>query len=263
MTWVYGLPIWVAATIFIGGVAGLAGLGLYLTRTLYPKAAELTHNDVAGPIMTTIGTVLAVLLTFMVVTMWQEYDNAAQGAATEAGELSDLYNETFAFDAARGAPIRSDIIHYLRVVLDDEWPMMRTGNTSTPAGSLAHRIVNRVEMLDPKTVGEQNSQADALMHAHNFLDARRNRLFNNQQSVPALIWGMMLLVAALTVASSYFFGVSNYRVHMLMTFALGAVVGATFLMIAELDLPFRGPLQIEPAAFSQQLEHLPTLEGRL
>jgi hypothetical protein len=263
MTWVYGLPLWTAATVFIGGIAALSGVGLLLTRMLYPKAAELTHNDVAGPIMTTIGTVLAVLLTFMVVTMWQEYDNSAQGAATEAGELADLYHESFVLPDNTGAPLRRDVLQYLRVVVADEWPLMRRGESSPTANLLAHRIINRVERFDPTTMGAQAAAADSLSHAHHFLDARRARLFNNQQSVPDLIWSMMFLVSALTIASSYFFGVSNFRAHMLMTFALGAVVGATFLMIAELDLPFRGPLQIPSSAFSEQLQKLPALDGRI
>lgn len=248
--------------VFIGGTAALSALGLYVTRRLYPGAEQITHNDVAGPIMTTIGTVLAVLLTFMVVTMWQEYDSAAQGAASEAGELADLYHESYALPANTGAPIRSDILSYIRLVVADEWPLMRRGSQRISANKIAHDIVNRAELYPPVTPGQQNAQMDALSHAHNFLDARRARLFNNQQSVPGLIWMMMILVAVITIASSYFFRVANARAHLLMTVALGAVVGATFLMVAELDLPFRGPLQISPDALAQQLDKLPHQNDR-
>ncbi len=61
---------------------------------------------------------------------------------------------------------------------------------------------------------------------------------------------MMMLVAAITLASSYFFRVSNARAHMTMTLTLAVVIGATFIMIAELDLPFRGEMQIPPTAFA-------------
>lgn len=261
MSWVYGLPLWAAAIAFIGGAAAISAAGLLAVRRRYPRADTITHNDVAGPVMTTIGTVLAVLLTFMVVTMWQEYDAAALGASSEAASLADIYHESFALPDDAGPYLRANILRYLTLVVHEEWPLMRTGGSSSAANRIAYHIINRVESLRPNTMGAQIASADALHHVHAFIDARRNRLFNNQQSVPGLIWSMMLLVAAITIASSYFFRVANARAHMMMTLALGAVVGATFLMIAELDLPFRGPLQIRPDAFSQQIVKLPRVEG--
>ncbi len=263
MTWVYALPLWAAGVAFIGGVSVLSAAGLLLVRKLYPKGDKITHNDVAGPIMTTIGTVLAVLLTFMVVAMWQEYDAAAQVASHEAGELADVYHDSFALPDGTGKPIRADILRYLHLTVYDEWPLMRSGHFSSTANDLGHDIVNRVQEIVPNSMATQNIQSDALHHVHGFLDARRSRLFNNEQSVPPLIWTMMLLVAAITISSSYFFRVTNVRAHMLMCVALGAVVGATFLMIAELDLPFRGPLQISPAAFADQSVKLPKVNGHV
>ncbi|MBV8638185.1 MAG: DUF4239 domain-containing protein [Candidatus Eremiobacteraeota bacterium] len=259
MSWVYSLPLWVATIVFIGGCCLLSAAGLYVVRKRYSRADGFTHNDVAGPIMGTVGTVLAVLLTFMVVTVWQEWDAAAQGADTEAAELSDLYHESYALPASVGTPLRAKVLTYMHLVLDDEWPLMKVGLQSRAAEKTAIEIVNTVEMYPPVTMGEQTAQADALTHAHNFLDARRTRLFNNAESVPALVWAMMILVAAITISFSYFFRVASARAHLLMILALAAVVGATFLMIAELDLPFRGPLQIPPSGFVSAIGRLTAL----
>jgi Protein of unknown function (DUF4239) len=257
VTWVYSLPLWVACVIFIGGCCLLSAAGLFVVRSRYPRADGITHNDVAGPIMGTVGTVLAVLLTFMVVTVWQEYDNAAQGADTEAGELSDLYRESYALPYKFAAPLRADILKYMGVVVRQEWPLMKDGAASRTAEQLSMNIVDAVQLYTPSTMADQTAQGDALMHAHNFLDARRIRLFNNTESVPGLVWSMMIFVAAITISCCYFFRVANERAQLLMILALAAVVGATFLMIAELDLPFRGPLQVPPHAFANTLVRLP------
>lgn len=250
------MPLWVACIIFIGGCCLLSAAGLYAVRRVYPRVADITHNDVAGPIMNTVGTVLAVLLTFMVVTVWQEYDAAAQGADTEAAALSDLFHESYALPENVGKSLRTNVLEYIRVVIRDEWPLMKAGIESQTAERIAMRIVNTVQSYPPETVGQQTAQSDALVHAHNFLDARRTRLFNNAESVPGLVWAMMILVSAITVSFSYFFRVLNVRAHMLMVLALAAVIGATFLMIAELDLPFRGPLQVPPNGFVNALARL-------
>ncbi len=259
MTWVYSLPLWVATVVFIGGCCLLCAGGLYVVRRRYAGGANgITHNDVAGPIMGTVGTVLAVLLTFMVITVWQEYDTAAQGADTEAAELADLYHESFALPPKFGAPLRARILQYVGIVVHDEWPLMKAGFQSRTAERLAIEIVDSVQSYPPATMGEQTAQADALTHVHNFLDARRTRFFSNAESVPGLVWAMMIFVSAITISFSYFFRIANARAHLLMILALGAVVGATFLMIAELDLPFRGPLQIPPSGFVHDLARLPS-----
>ncbi len=256
MTWVYSMPLWVATVVFIGGCCLLSAAGLYAVRHHYAKAEGFTHNDVAGPIMGTVGTVLAVLMTFMVVTTWQEYDSAAQGADSEAAELSDLYHESYALPPKFGTPLRVNVLSYMHVVIRDEWPLMQAGLESQDAERIAMLIVNAVQSYPPSTIAEETAQADALQHAHNFLDARRTRLFNNGESVPDLVWAMMIFVAAITISFSYFFRVASARAHLLMILALAAVVGATFLMIAELDLPFRGPLQIPPHGFDTAIGRL-------
>lgn len=255
----YSLPLWVATVVFIGGCCLLSAAGLYVVRKQYGSGNGFTHNDVAGPIMGTVGTVLAVLLTFMVVTVWQEYDQAAQGADTEAGELADLFHESYALPPQFGKPLRVKVRSYIGLVMHDEWPLMKTGGESRAAEDVARQIVDAVQSYMPSTMGQQTAQADALKHAHGFLDARRTRLFNNGESVPALVWTMMIFVAAITISSSYFFRVANAHAHLLMILALASVVGATFLMIAELDLPFRGPLQIPPSGFVHALQRLSTL----
>ncbi len=259
VTWVYSLPLWVAAVVFIGGCCLLSAAGLYIVRKQYGEAEGFTHNDVAGPIMGTVGTVLAVLLTFMVVTVWQEYDNAAQGANEEAAELSDLYHESYALPAQFGTSLRVKVLSYIHLVIREEWPLMKIGLESHTAENLARKIVDTVQSYPPTTMGQQTAQADALDHAHNFLDQRRARLFNNGESVPGLVWAMMIFVAAITISFSYFFRVANAHAHLLMILALASVVGATFLMIAELDLPFRGPLQVAPSGFSHALQRLSQL----
>jgi hypothetical protein len=248
--WVYDYPIWVTCVVIIGGCCTLAGLGVAAIRRYDKRYAEITHNDVAGPIMTTIGTVLAVMLSFMVVVVWQEYDAAAGVVNTEANEVADLYHTVGAMPEPLSRQVRSDLIRYVQVVVADEWPQMRRGASSDDARRLAVAISENVEAFNPVTMGEQTLAADAIDHAHRLLDARRERLFQNQQAVPPLVWVMLFFVSIATLGSTAFFRVESGRAHLIMTVALAAVIGATFVLIAELDLPFRGPMQIGSSAFA-------------
>ncbi len=251
MAWVYAVPVWLVCFFFIGGSSTLAAAGLVLVRRRKRKADVAASNDFAGPVMATLGTILAVMLSFMVVTVWQEYDQAAAIVQTEANQIANLYNEVAVFPAPLHDKLRTAISSYVDTVVDQEWPLMRRGLASPRARQEAAAIVTMVEMYSPTTPAQQNAQADALHHAHGFLDARSDRLFQNQQAVPPLLWVVMIFLAVITLCSAYFFAVPSARAHLAMTIALGAVIGAIFVVIAELDLPFRGDLQIAPTAFAQ------------
>jgi hypothetical protein len=250
MTWVYSIPAWLVCILFIGGMSALAAAGLLLARSPRTGKFRSASNDFAGPIMATLGTILAVMLSFMVITVWQQYDQSAQIVQTEADEISNLYHEVSVFHQPDRNRIHGAIEHYVDVVIDREWPLMRDGRSSQMAHRAAYDVVTLIESYEPKTLGQQTAQADALHHAHAFMDARGNRLFENQESVPPLLWVVMIFIAAVTLGSSYFFYVEDIRAHLLMTAAVGAVIGAIFVVIAELDLPFRGDLQIPPSAFT-------------
>jgi hypothetical protein len=189
------------------------------------------------------------MLSFMVITVWQEYDQSAQIVQSESDEIANLYHEVSVFPQPLRDRTHAAIEHYVDVVVDQEWPLMRLGLDSHASHRSALEVVTLIESYNPKTLGQQTAQADALQHAHAFMDARGNRLFQNQQTVPPLLWVMMIFVAAVTLGSSYFFYVEDVRAHFIMTAAMGAVIGAIFVVIAELDLPFRGDLQIPPSAF--------------
>ncbi len=250
MAWIYDLPIWATCCIFIGGMTSIATAGLLLVR-LRVTQHSITHNDVAGPIMATLGTVLAVMLSFMVVTMWQEYDTASSYVTHEAGEIADLYHEAAIFPQPWRSGIHAALRNYVALVVHNEWPRMHEGQESARTRIAAIHAIELVQSFRPTTLGEQTAQADALRHAHGFLDARRERLFANEEAMPHLLWGMMIFIALVTLGSAYFFRVDNLVAHAVMTAALAAVIGAIFVLLVELDLPFRGSMQIAPTAYAK------------
>ena len=50
----------------------------------------------------------------------------------------------------------------------------------------------------------------------------------NGEGIPAALWGGLILGAILTVGFTYLFGVENFRLQMIMTGLLGALIGLMF-----------------------------------
>ncbi len=256
MTWIYALPAWLFTTVSVLISCALSAGLLALVRGRITRNEEITHNDVAGPILATIGTVLAVMMSFMVIGVWQEYDAAAQTAQAEASAASDLHHIADAFPPGTRADVQNTVDRYITLVVNEEWPLMRHGRESQRAHDTAYELQHMLADYAPTDPVQQMLQGRALDYAGVMLDQRRNRILSNRQGIPLILWSVMLLLGAITVVFSFYFRVDRPRAQYLMVVALSAVISITFALIAELDYPFRGDIAVDPAAFEHVIRAL-------
>jgi len=91
VTWIYAVPSVVFCFIMVGVMATLACLGHWVVYRYVPHRDFVKHNDVAGFVLAIVGVVYAVLLSFVVVVVWQEFENSDSVAQREASAVADLY----------------------------------------------------------------------------------------------------------------------------------------------------------------------------
>src|SRR5579864_6233829 len=125
MTWIYALPAWLFFVVVLIALTAISGAGLFLFQRIVPQSDELAHNDVAGPIIGTIGTILAVVLSFLLIGNWQEYDAAAATVAQEASAVADLYHSAAYLPPQVASQVRAACRNYVEIVVGTEWPTMR------------------------------------------------------------------------------------------------------------------------------------------
>lgn len=249
VTWIYAIPAWLFMTSSVIGACALAcGLLAIVRKSMY-RNEQITHNDVAGPILTIIGTVLAVMMSFMVVGVWQEYDTAAQTAQQEASALSDLHHLADAFPPGIQRQIKVEVDRYIWLVVNQEWPAMRAGGESSAAHDMAYQIQATLVHWRPSNPVDQGLQSRAEDYAGAFLDKRRDRVLANREGIPIPLWVSMLFVGAITVLFSFYFRVDRPQAQYLMVMAETSVIAIIFTLIAELDYPFRGDIAVDPYSF--------------
>ena len=249
MTWIYSIPAWLFMPLCVVAGCTLACSLLALTRKHISRNEQIRHNDVAGPILTIIGTVLAVMMSFMVVGVWQEWDSAAQTAQQEASALSDLHHLADAYPDPFRTRLQGVIDKYIDLVVYEEWPAMRNGGESVAAHDTAYEIARMMNGWAPKTFAQQALQARGADLVGTFLDKRRDRILSNRVGIPIPLWVIMLFTGAVTIGFSFYFRVDRAQAHYLMVGAETAVITIIFTLIAELDYPFRGDIAIDPYSF--------------
>lgn len=249
------MPTWQYALIVIVTSLCLACGAHVLFRRVVAREMLLRHNDVAGFIASLVGVIYAVLLSFVVVVVWQEYDTAGGVAQKEASAVSDLYHLTYGYPQAGGEHLRAELRRYTALMLQKEWPQMQHGAESLETGVLGHHILWHILQFAARTESAAQIRSLSLADVQAFFDARRDRLNQNQTSLPRILWMTLLIGGIVTVGFTFFFGMESARFQLTMTAGLTVVIAMMFVLIVELDFPFRGDTRVQPTMWTDvQLE---------
>ena len=122
----YGVLIVILAILLaVGGSA--------LVEHLVPWQVRQRHNDVAGFIYAVLGVVYAVLLGFVTIAVWEDFEMARGTAESEANELAELFWLAHELPEPEGERLEGLARSYAEVVIDDEWSLMAKGQASPRA----------------------------------------------------------------------------------------------------------------------------------
>jgi hypothetical protein len=231
----------------------VAVVGLLLVQSLVPPDRREVHNNVAGFIYAVLGVAYAVLLAFMLIAVWQDYNTAQTNVESEANELAGVYFLASQLPEPQRTNVQDLARMYARVVVEEEWPMMEQGQTSPRADSLLRQLRLTLLEFDPRTRGEQVLYERGLTQVHDAVDARRSRLLEVREGIPNLLWIVLVIGGVITVSFTYLFGLKSNLAHALMVAALTLLVCGILFTIGEFNYAFSGVVEIRPDAFREVL----------
>ena len=250
-TALYGvLMVFVAALVAVGG--------LMIVQGVVPATLRRAHNDVAGFIYAVVGIVYAVLLALMVIAVWEEHEVAKATVHSEANELADIFWLAHRFPEPEGRQIQELARSYARVVVDEEWPLMEQRRSSPRAWVLLDEMLASVQDLEVRTQADQVLFDQGLEEVQQLGDVRRMRLLEAEESLPAILWVVLIVGGIVTVGFTYLFGMENTQAHRLMVASLAGVIALVIFTIGTLEGPFSGGARIGPEAFELVLDRFET-----
>lgn len=256
------LPV---AILIVFGAAGLAALTLALVQHR-AKAPLLADSGRGRPVVTVTGTLFAVVLAFVTLAAFQTYDGAKTGAQSEASALLDMARTAALFPPAQRDQLRVDFVCYGRAVVNQEWPAMRNGQSSSVVDDWVGAYRAEFLRLDLGSAREQLGFQDLLNLANNRTTGRQQRLSDDTPAVPTPLWIALVFGGCLAVALQL--GMTDPReslkVHGLMIAGLASIVAASLLVVYFLDHPYqRHAGGIQPTAMHQTLVMMESLEPNL
>ncbi len=243
------LPSWTLALVIIGAsVCYSVGLQLLVRWRFGVDLLEPNH-EVAGFKYAVVGVVYGVLLAFVVVVVWNEYERTDSSVRAEAERFYNLYRNSYNFPEEIGKKTRQALIAYATEVRDKDWPLMERGVSGSKSAAEAYtRLSLTVGQTKPDNVGLLPSVMHAINLMQQIADLRLERLSDVDGHVTDMIWVVLLLGALITLGYPAFFAARSVAVQILMTGGLAALIGSTLLLTISLNYPFSGPekLSSEP-----------------
>jgi hypothetical protein len=235
----YAAPYWVVLGM-LGAAAMVAACSAHiLFRRLVPYNKLVAHNDVAGFMIAVIGVIYAVLIAFVVIVVWQQYNDSDSRYGDEVAAMADLDGYARTLPEPQRTTVRTMVRHYIRLMIDDEWPAMRFGGESGAASQVLSDLANAIEAPHPSAYRSALIQDQMVRALRTAADDRQRRLSDNQNTLPQVMWTALLAGAVVTVGFGFLFGVANFRVQLAMTASVAMLIALSFTLLIELDFPFR------------------------
>jgi hypothetical protein len=251
-------PVWASGPACVLGFVIPATIGLWLVhRSIHERmklSETLTDNGVVGWFFSGILTIYGITLGLIAVSTWERSSGVADVASREAATIAALYRDTSGFESPRREELHAKLRDYTRFLIEQTWPAQRRGELLGDENRLLDEFQGQLYANEPDSDHLRMVQAEALRTFNELVELRRRRSEAVDRGVPGVIWAVILLGGAVTIATSYCFQVQQFRLHLLLTTSLAAMTGLLVFLIAALDQPYRGAMRIEPTAYQMVLD---------
>jgi hypothetical protein len=250
---ILSLPVWAASLLVVGSSVIVAVLGLVLFRRCVKLAWLEGHNDVAGFIYAQLGVVYAVLMAFIVIVVWQRFDDADQTAAQESAILIALYRDTAVYAPAERDLLRERIRVYTQTVAEDEWETMRRGQASLKARKALGELWQAYLGQPPQTIAAAAQYGEASRRLNDMSTKRTIRILTSSSGLPAVLWLVLVGGGIVVVGFTYMFAMRSLAAHAAMTGVLAGLTASVLLVTFLLDHPFAGEIRVTNESFQHSL----------
>jgi hypothetical protein len=250
---IFRVPTPILGIIVVGFAALFAMGGVLLVRCFVPNNKLRTHHDVADPILGALAAVYAVLLAFVVVTVWQGFDKSNANVQLEANYLADIYRDSEAFSEDFHKKVGDLLREYRQAVIDDEWKTMERGEMSPKVEKLMNQIWGLYTSYQPKTPTEQSFFDESVRKLNSFRELRRQRIMDSRIGIEPLLWFVLVVGGISTISFTFFFGAENLKAQIIMAVLLAITISLILFTIMELDFPFTGDIAISPEPFKMAI----------
>jgi hypothetical protein len=208
---------------------------------------------VVDPILGAAAAVYAVLMAFVVVTVWQNFEKSNANVQLEANYMADIYRDSEAFSPEFHKKVGDLLREYREKVISLEWKDMARGRMNGEVETQMRKIWSAFTSYQPRDKAEEAFFAEAVDKLNSFRELRRQRIMDSRSGIPPLLWVVLIIGGVSIISLTFFFGAENLRVQILISVLLAITISLMLFTIMSLDYPFTGAVSVSPEPFRAML----------
>lgn len=244
-----------AAFFFVVGFIAISLSCLYIAKRFCKSLLFNEVTDYGQIFASAIGVMFALILTFVAVATWQNYDRVDDGVLSEANSLHNVYRNLGAYPE----PIRSEmhalIRDYVRRVIKDEWPKQSQARQDETAHKLITCINDRILTFIPRDNREMALHQETLRIVSEYRGLRHDRIIGGRPNLTPSMWITLIGGTVLFLIFLCFFDIPCFKHHAFMIGMFGAFVALVYCLLIVYNYPFTAPGAISSEPFQNLLEY--------
>lgn len=238
--------------LMVGLCSLLAALGAIAFRKLVRIKVQRSHNEVTGFLFLAIASFYALLLSFVVLVVWDQLNETVGIVSKEGSSAMAMYDDIkFYPNKADAKLLEKSYLEYVFNVVNDEFPNMQKMQGSRVTSESFDMVFLRMVNLHPKTQMEIQLVSGMFSQLNTLQELRGQRLTSMEAEISPPMWLPMIFGAIVTVFCALLLDIEHQRMHVLLVALLGSFVGMFFFTIIRLDHPYAGSQGLKPERYMQ------------
>ena len=228
-------------------------LTLVTVNRYWTASRRKLHNDLIGWQLTVLGTTYAVIIGFMLYTVWSDYGAASANATQEASQVVKLHRLAAGLPEPQQTEMRSLAVAYADAVLNREWPQMAQGKVPTESEEVSRRMWHTLMSVKGGSYSETNAVDHSLYELSTLMACRQTRQLQVTSKLPGVLWSVLWIGGVLTLFSACLFGQESLLMHGIHVFAFSLLIALVLVAIGDIDRPYMGAVRVDNAPFTRAL----------
>lgn len=248
------LPAGVWAAIFVVLSVCLTQAALSIFNLWYNRRPLPFKNEISGVIFGAISLLYSLLVAFVILAVWEDYEDLNRTVDSETDQLSSLIVHGQGMSDPIRRTINQTVMYYCDHVVTNEWvPHKYKEIYGTSAIPALREMLLKCNPANPAeervfTVLDQNlSEVSKL---------RRERLSHLRSHVPQLIWLILLSGSALMMVFSFLLHSESQKLKRIYLSFLSALVAMSLFIVLMLDRPFNGSTKVSNKAYTELADYI-------
>ncbi len=249
------LPQWLAVSSLVVIAISFSIIGFLMVHRFVPVKIRQIHNDVAGFVFATLGVTYGVLLAFVVIVVWEQFNDANANVENESSSVIVLYKNIVTYpDKTASDAMRDGLLKYASQAVEEQDPVHAEQLSSGPITTM-NQLLALIDGIIPDSRHEQILYTQILANLNDLAKYRNLRYQATHEELPSAIWIGVVVGAIITISFTFLFGTENVWAHIIMMSLLAALIAVVVYVVIEMDHPAMGEVNIGfPHGYSRILE---------